>query len=73
MTEQERRESIAGGIRAERSRQRLSQTELGEKIGRLNSTISDWEQTGAVSLKDAWCIADVLGVSLDQLAGRTTA
>lgn len=73
MTEQERKQCIADGIRAERNRRRLSQQELADRIGRLNSTISGWEQTGSVSLEDAWSMADALGISLDQLAGRTTA
>ena len=71
LTKEQRNKFIKGSLRVERDSRDLSQVQLGEKIGTNPSTICAWEgKGGSISLDDAWAIADVYGISLDQLAGR---
>lgn len=55
-----------------RKKKGMSQTELGKRIGATQRQISYWEN-GHIDLLDAAAIADVLGCTLDELAGRKTA
>ena len=79
MTESELKEAIArreqtikGGLRAERNRANISQADCAEAIGAHRGTISAWEQgTGSIGLEEAWRLADLYGITLDQLAGRS--
>lgn len=65
--------SIYGSLRYERKQRGYTQASLGEKIGRNQTTINAWEgESGSIPLIDAWKIADVYGISLDKLAGRST-
>lgn len=58
-------------LRDYRKKHFMSQEILAEKVGIRNSTISDYEAGRYLpSLKTAIKIADVLKISLDELAGR---
>ena len=63
-------ERIAGGLRAERNRAKLSQKEVADAIGANPSTVSAWENRAGISLEDACKLADLYGISTDKLAGR---
>ena len=63
-------ETIAGGLRAQRARVNMSQHEVADAIGANQGTVSAWENRAGVSLEDAWKLAELYGVSLDDLAGR---
>lgn len=58
-------------LRMYRARNRMTQAELGEMVGVTDETIANWESGSFTpSLKTAIKIADVFGVTLDQLIGR---
>ena len=64
--------SIGQSIRAARLAALLKQSELAEKIGVDHSRISKYETDSRTpSLLTAVSLADELGVSLDELVGRT--
>ena len=66
------RKSICGSLRFERTEHGHTQRSLAEALGMNPSTIGAWENnSGAIGLDDAWQVADVYGISLDQLAGRS--
>ena len=70
-TKEDRDQSIKSGLRVERARAGVSQATLCSVIGVNPSTYSGWEsRDGSVGLEEAWRIAEVYGISLDQLAGR---
>ena len=65
------REALGSRIRTWRQRRRFSQSELAERSGVTQSTLSNYEngkREPAVSILIH--IAEVLDVSLDELAGR---
>lgn len=65
------RKTISGSLRMERREHGMTQKSLGDAIEVHPSTINGWEGgNGAIGLEDAWQIADLYGISLDQLAGR---
>lgn len=70
MTEQQRKERIAAGLRSHRAAKNDSQREFAEKVGANASTVSNWENSGGISVADAWTAADYYGISLDELVGR---
>ena len=50
----------------------MSQQELADMVGASVASVSNWENGDYMpSLRTTVRIADVLGVTLDQLAGRT--
>lgn len=59
-------------LKIERMRNKLTQKELGEKVGISKNTIGDIER-GKIqpSVRSVSKMADVLGVSVDYLLGRT--
>jgi transcriptional regulator with XRE-family HTH domain len=58
-------------IRYHRVKLNLTQAELGEKIGMSNTAITAYERDQREPKFFAViCLADVLGVSLDYLAGK---
>ena len=60
-------------LRGYRARARLSQAELADKIGVHVNTITNWENgKGGIAFDKAWELADLFGVTLDELAGRHT-
>lgn len=70
-TKKDRERSIKSGLRVERARAGISQSALCDAIGANPSTYSGWEsRDGSIGLEEAWRIADVYGIPLDQLAGR---
>lgn len=74
ITTTQRVKSIVGSLRTERSGHGYTQKSLASTIGVNESTISAWEGNGgSIGLEEAWRIADLYGISLDQLAGRDIA
>ena len=72
LTKEQREACIKGGLRAERNRADLTQKEVSDITGFNPSTLSNWEKgAGSIGFEEAFCLADLYGVSLDQLAGRT--
>lgn len=70
-TKEDRERSIKEGLRIERARAGVSQAVLCEAIGTNPSTYSGWEsRDGSIGFEEAWRIAEVYGIPLDQLAGR---
>lgn len=62
---------IADSIRMHRARLRLSRDGLAERCGIPAATIASYENELAnISLTNACKLADALGVTLDELAGR---
>lgn len=70
-SKEDREKSIKRGLRVERARAGVSQATLCDVIGVNPSTYSNWEsRDGSIGFEEAWRIADVYGIPLDQLAGR---
>lgn len=64
---------FASNLRAFRARADLSQIELAKRIGVTKDSIGNWEDGKCMpSFGVAVRMADELGISLDQLAGRST-
>lgn len=62
---------ISASIKNNRKITKLSQKELAEKIGVTHAAISYWENgVNIPNVKDCWKLADVLGISIDELVGR---
>ncbi len=58
-------------LRRKRRAKGLTQEELGEKLGTSQQAVSQWERNGKwPTLFTALAIADALGCTLDELAGR---
>lgn len=70
MTEKQRKDSIAAGLRSHRAAIKDSQRKFAEEVGANASTVSAWESSGGISTADAWAAADYYGISLDELVGR---
>lgn len=68
----QRIKSIVGSLRTERNSHGYTQRSLATAIGANESTVGAWEGGGggSIGLEEAWRIADLYGISLDQLAGR---
>ena len=65
------KKTVTGSLRYERKEHGYTQNALADAIKRDSSTVNGWEGNGgSISLADAWRVADVYGISLDQLAGR---
>lgn len=72
MRKPNRESSFASALRAERGRLDLSQSELAKLVGVDIASIQNWENGEYMpTLSTTVKLADVLGVSIDQLAGRT--
>ena len=62
---------IAGKLRAHRAEARLSQAQVAEVVDKDKVTIGRYEQGAArMDVVTAWELADLYGVSLDELVGR---
>ena len=59
-------------VRILRESEKLKQSELAQKLGVTQRKVSYWE-TGKIepNLEDLWKLADLFGVSVDELIGRT--
>ena len=65
------KEQVAECIRANRARRRMSREALAEKSGIPASTIGSYEQAECgMSLENAWVLADVFDLDLDDLFER---
>lgn len=65
---------IAANLRAERARAHMTQAELGTATSIAQARISAFETAQAgMNFEQACAIADALGISLDDLAGREVA
>lgn len=68
----QRIKTIKGSLAYERRQAGYTQKRACEEIGADPSTMSGWETgTGAIGFEYAWRLADLYGITLDQLAGRT--
>ena len=64
-------EEFANRLRMLRTNARMSQAELAQRVGVDLGSVGNWEAGAYMpSLKTTVRLADVFGVSLDQLAGR---
>lgn len=62
---------IGKSIKLNRVEQGLSQEKLAKLIGVTHASISYWENgVNIPNVNDCWKIADVLGISIDELIGR---
>lgn len=71
ITNMQRVKSIVGSLRSERREHGYTQKQLASAIEVNESTVNGWEGNGgSIGLEEAWRIADLYDISLDQLAGR---
>lgn len=62
---------IGIAIKENRIAQNYTQKQLAEKVGVTHAAISFWENgVNIPNVKDCWKIADVFGISIDELVGR---
>ena len=62
---------IGSSIKEARLAQGISQIELAKKIGVTHAAISYWENgINIPTVLDCWLLADVLGLTIDDLVGR---
>lgn len=62
---------LKGSLAYERKKAGLTQAQVGQEIGVAARTVGGWELgNGSIGFEEAWQIADLYGISLDQLAGR---
>lgn len=65
------KEKIGISIKTCRKNAKLSQAELASKIGVTHAAVSFWENgINIPNVEDCWKLADVLGLSIDELVGR---
>lgn len=65
------RNTISSSLRAHRAAARFSRFDVAEKIGVSPSSIKGWEDgMYAMNIESAISLADLYGVSLDELLGR---
>ena len=63
---------IGSSIKEARLAQGISQIELAKKIGVTHAAISYWENgINIPNVLDCWLLADVLGLTIDDLVGRS--
>ena len=68
---QERRDVIAGELRAHRAKAQLTQEQVAEVCGVDKTSIGKYEQgVAGISYEAMWELADFYGVSLDEMGGR---
>lgn len=69
--DQGRRERIAGKLRAHRAESGMSQAKAAERVGSEKDAIGRYERgVASPSIETMWDMADMYGVSLDELVGR---
>lgn len=70
--EEEQEMTIGQSMMIARRNKKLTQAELAERIGTTQISISNYETNKTLpSLLMAICIADELGITLDELVGRS--
>lgn len=68
---QERRDLIAGNLRAHRAMARLTQEQVAEVLDMDKTSVGKYEQgVAGISYEAMWELADLYGVSLDAMGGR---
>ena len=65
--------AVAAELRAEIARQSVTQSELGARIGKPQTTISRWCREGTADLDDISLVAKALNVSVVDLVSRAWA
>ena len=66
--------TIGQNIKKLRKERGITQAKLAKKIGVYQSTITWWEHDDRMpTIFNAICLADVFGITLDELVGRTVA
>lgn len=69
--DKDRRDRIAGELRAHRAKAQLTQEQVAEVCGVDKTSIGKYEQgVVQVGFETMWDLADLYGVSLDELGGR---
>ena len=64
-------QAFARKLRGLRAEHRMSQTELAKAVGVSADSVSNWESGEYMpSLRTSIVLADVLGVTIEQLTGR---
>lgn len=58
---------LAANVRAERARRKWSQTELGDRLGMSQRTVSDLENGRAVTVPELLALCRVFGVTAGAL------
>lgn len=63
-------ETLAGNLRANRARVRMSQNEVAKAIGVSEASVNNWENALYIPGVDSiYALADLYHTSIDQLAG----
>ena len=69
--DQQRRERIAGELRAHRAKAQMTQKQVAEVCDMDETSIGKYEQgVAGISYETMWDLADLYGVSLDDMGGR---
>lgn len=69
--DEKRRESIAAELRGHRGKAGLTQKEVADAVGMEKTAIGKYEQgVSCMDYETAWDMADLYGISLDELGGR---
>lgn len=72
--DQERRDLIAGELRGHRAKANLSQAQVAKSVDVDRASIGRYEQGASeLGIETAWEMANLYGVSLDELVGRHSA
>lgn len=67
----QRVKTIKGSLAYERKQAGYTQRQASAEIGADPSTLGAWELgEGSIGFEQAWRLADLYGITLDQLAGR---
>ena len=68
------KQELAANLRGLRARLRLSQEQVAEAVGVTPQTIVNYENgKGGMGYETAWALADLYGVTLDELGNRQAA
>lgn len=74
LKDEARRERIARSLRGKRAEARLTQEQVGAACGMDKTSIGKYENgLSCMDFETAWDLADLYGVSLDELGGREAA
>jgi len=71
LKDEARRERIARSLRGKRAEAQLTQEQVGAACGMDKTSIGKYENgLSCMDYETAWDLADLYGVSLDELGGR---
>ena len=72
MKQKTRASRIAASLRALRARDDLTQQQVADRVGVSACSVANYESGASTpSYRVAWKLADLYGVTLDELGGRT--